>query len=153
MVAYGIAVLVLGGTVVLSRDRTTLIMSLILGGEWLICNVAVGHDRFYLANPASIASIALAITLMTQLLPRTRLTLTLAGIYAASMGLACWAALASLTLERWYFDAINGTFALRLLVVGAWGVRSAICNRRSVGRDWPRSLSSRPATMVKHRPF
>ena len=152
-IGYGIAVCVVVLIVWQSHDRTTRIMSAILGFEWLAQNAAVDPDRWWALNPANIGTVLFAVVIMTSFLPVTSLTLGLFAIYGATMLLDVWVAFAALTLERWYFDAVNGTFALRLLVVGGWGGWCAIRHWRSVGDDRPLPVSSSRATLVRRRAF
>ena len=121
--------------------------------EWLIQNAAVDPDRWWALNPANIGTVALSAWLMTRLLPLNPLTRTLLGIYAATMLLDVTVAFSGATTERWYFDAVNGTFALRLLIVGGWGVWCWLRHRSALGAHRPLPLPASRATLARHRPF
>lgn len=149
--AYGIGVLALALIAWLSRSRAIRIMLILLGMEWLCVAGAVGDDRFWLANPMTIATVALAVTVISRTLAVNALTLTVMGLYGVSMLLALVAALAGYTLERWYFEAINGIFALRLTTVGGWGVWRAVRHRGALGHPRDMVVPESSATLARQR--
>lgn len=150
---YGLGVLALAAIAWFSRDRTTRILLIAVGQEWAIYNAAVGDDRWWAGNPATIATVAIAVAIMARFLPVNRLTLTLMALYTISMLLAVSAAFAGVTQARWYFDLINGTFALRLLTVGGWGVWCAVRRKRLVGSDRALLFHQGRATFSRRRAF
>lgn len=150
--AYGLSVLAIALLAWLSRDRTVRLVWLIIALTWLANNLAIGDDRFWMLNPAGIATDALAAAVVTHL-PRNRLTVTVFLLFGLKLTNHLVAAAAQTTTQRSYFDLNNGMFALQLLATGGWGVWCALRHWHSLGPDRSGVVLAPRATLVRRRPF